>query len=155
MGRGAGFFLGVLGLILPGFLFYIPYETIEGPASLFSFQGFFYAVQYSRDPLRGDSIHLQWINREWVTATHWGGNLVFYLYLASLALVVLSLFVIWGSVRGGVLLLLVAGLANLGLLLIMYSNLEKIYIYSLVGRPYPIPVGAILLLLAGLVAMRE
>ena len=153
MGRSNGIFLGILGLILPGFLFYMSYETIEGPASLLSFQGFFYVVHYSRDPFGGDQIKLQWISREWLTANHWGGNLAFYLYMTSLILVVLSLFVIWGSVRGGALLFLVAGLANLGLLLFMYSNLENFY--SIVGRPYPIPVGAILLLLAGLVAIRE
>jgi len=153
VGRGAGFFLGFLGLILPGFLFYMTYETIEGAASLLSFQGFFYALHYLIDPFGGYRIRLKWISSEWLTSGHWGGNAEFYLYLAHFDLVVLGLLVILGSARGGTFLFLLGGLANLGLLLLGYSNLENVY--SLAARPYLIPVEAILLLLAGLVGMRD
>lgn len=153
MGRNAGFFLGLLGLILPGYLFYMQYQRFSATNTFLIAQGFFYTLGYLRDPTGGDEIYLRWISSEWLTPENWGGNTEFYLYLASFALAVLGLLVILGSGRGGAFSFLLAGLANLGLLLLVYSNLVDYS--SLATRPYPIPVGAIFLLLACIVGMRD
>jgi len=142
MGRGAGIILGLMGLILPGFLLYKQStETI-----LFG-QGFFYKLIYA---LEGSETSLSWISNDWLKPAIWGGDIEFYVYLASFALAVLGLLVMLGSSKGGAILFLLAGLATLGLTILTYSihNVGTITVY-------PIPVGAILLLLAGIVGVRD
>ncbi len=142
MGRGAGIFLGLLGLILPGFVLYL--DSVE--TILFG-QGFFYSLIYALD---GAETNLQWISSDWLKPAIWGGDIEFYVYLASFALAVLGLLVMLGSSKGGAILFLLAGLATLGLTILTYSdyNVGTITVY-------PIPIGAIFLLLAGIVGARD
>ena len=153
MGRGAGFFLGLLGIIVPGFLFYIKWEFLVVFTSMI-FQGFFYRFFYTSSASGETSTELILFDNEWLQPEPWGGNTEFYLYLAGFALAVLGIIVILASTRGGAFLLVLAGLANLGLMILMYSNIEAIFELSGVSG-YPIPVGAIILILAGFFGMRD
>lgn len=154
MGRGSGFILGLLGIVLPGYLFYITYESILGTITLLSNQGFFYLFGYVRFPNGRTETELEVINRDWFSANHWGGNTEFYLYLASFALAVFALIVILGSDGVGSFLFLIAGLLNLALLVVTYNNMEAIFQVPVLSG-YPIPVGSIFLLLAGLFGRRD
>ncbi|MFQ6126764.1 MAG: hypothetical protein ACE5R6_19470 [Candidatus Heimdallarchaeota archaeon] len=138
MGRSGGFVLGLLGIILPGYIDYISNGAME-----LACQGLFYKLLY------GSAIETKFelISGDWITQAYWPANTVFYLYLASLALAILGIIVILGSERTGGILLLLAGIVSLGWLGISYTN------NILSG--YPIPVGSILLILAGLIGMRD
>ncbi len=138
MGRTGGFILGLLGIILPGYIDYISNGAME-----LSSQGLFYKLLY------GSAIETKFelISQDWITETYWTVNTVFYLYLASLALAILGIIVILASDRTGSILLLLAGIVSLGWLAISYT--ENIVI------GIPIPIGSILLILAGLIGMRE
>lgn len=153
MGRGSAIVLGLLGLILPGFFFYLKWEFLV-TATIYIFQGFFYRFTYTQ-PTTGDAqTTLDWISQEWLKPEPWGGDIEFYLYLASFGLAVLGFIVLLANTRAGGFLLLLGGLVNLGLLFLMYSNIEAIL--ELTGiSGYPIPVGAIILIIAGIIGMRE
>jgi len=138
MGRGSGFILGLLGIIVPGYL-----DIASNGAMELEGQGLFYKLIY------GSAIETKFelISGDWITQAYWTVNMVYYLYLASLGLAILGIIVLLGSERVGGILLLLAGLVSLGWLAISFTN------DLLVGTP--IPVGAILLIIAGLVGMRD
>lgn len=138
MGRTGGFILGLLGVILPGYIDYISNGAME-----LSCQGLFYKLLY------GSAIETKFelISQDWITEAYWTVNTVFYLYLASLALAILGIIVILGSERIGAILLILAGIVSLGWLAISYTD------NILIG--IPIPIGSILLILAGLIGMRD
>jgi len=154
MRRDIGFVLGLTGLILPGFLFYGG-PKYGGAVQILVNQGFFYSLIYERVLfIKRGRVIVQRLSSEWLHPEHWGGYTAFALYLASFGLVVLGLLVMRWRTRDGAFLLLVAGLATLGWMLTMYSNFRVIY-----GIPKeaisPIPVGALVLLGAGLAGLRE
>ena len=138
MGRTGGFILGLLGVILPGYVDYISNGAME-----LSFQGLFYKLLY------GSAIETKYelISQDWITEAYWTVNTVFYLYLASLALAILGIFVILANDRIGAYLLILAGIVSLGWLALSYT--ENIV------TGIPIPIGSILLILAGLIGMRD
>lgn len=153
MGRSAAIVLGLLGLILPCFLFYLEWEFLV-TVTIYIFQGFFYRFTYEQ-PATGDTkTTLEWISQDWLKPEPWGGDIEFYLYLASFGLAVLGFIVLLANARAGGFLLLLGGLANLGLLYLMYTNIEAIFKLPGVSG-YPIPVGAIILIIAGIIGMRE
>jgi len=150
MGRSSGLTLGLLGIILPGYLLYVKVKLLGGIESITG-QGFLYRLVYS---ITQKKTTLNWISGDWLKPQHWGGNTELYIFLASFGLAVLGFLVFLGNSKGGAYLLILAGLANLGLLLLRYSNIEEIF--QLPGATgYPIPVGAIFLLLAGLLGSRD
>ena len=153
MGRNAGFVLGVVGLILPEFLFYGP--TMHGGLYVNRIaQGLFYSLVYQRT-LAGSDLELRWVNREWFTPFHWWGHMVFTLYLVSFGLGVLGLLIIRRRTREGAFLLLVAGLAAVGWMLTMYPHVWILFKISKTYSFSPIPVGALVLLGAGLVGLKD
>ena len=138
MGRTGGFILGLLGVILPGYIDYISNGAME-----LSCQGLFYKLLY------GSAIETKYelISQDWITEAYWTVNTVFYLYLASLALAILGIIVILANDRIGAIILLLAGIVSLGWLALSYTNN--------IVTGIPIPVGSILLILAGLIGMRD
>ena len=54
----------------------------------------------------------------------------------------------------GAYLFLLAGLVNLGLMILVYNNLEAFFLLPNISG-YPIPVGSIFLILAGLVGRND
>ena len=152
MGRISGLFLGVLGLILPSFLIHKTVHSIEGPFSVISSQGFFYEIFYSNDLFGFNGIRMQWLNTEWFTVDYWNGNIELYLYIISFALTITGLIAILKSKKGGAYLILAGGVSLLALLLVMYSNLPG---SNYISNRYPIPLGAIFLILGGLMELKE
>lgn len=152
MGRTASGTLGVLGIILPGYLLYLKYKLFGTITTSLVFHGFIYRFSYRIRP--SVTTTLWWIDGEWLKPEWWGGNTELYCYLASFGLAVLGLLVFLGNPKGGSYLFLLAGLVNIGLLLLVYSNIEEFFqLPNAAG--YPIPVGAIFLLLAGLLGRRD
>ena len=147
MGRRDGFRFGLLGLLLPGFFLYMT----DGTTTALFFQGFFYDFLYKRSP-GGSETGYHWMTSTWLKSDFFRSPLAFYLYLAGFALVVLGLIVILGSARGGSFLLLLAGLANLGLMLLHYPVIEDL---SGTLSIFPLPVGAAVLLLAAFIGLRD
>ena len=147
MERGTGFRFGLLGLLLPGFFLYLTDGTIT---ALF-FQGFFYDFLYKKDP-GGSETRIHWMTSKWLKSDFFLSPIEFYLYLAGFALAVLGLIVILGSVRGGSFLFLLAGFANVGLMLLHYPVLENISGHLSIS---PIPLGAMVLLLAGFIGLKD
>jgi len=171
MGRRAGFVLGLLGFLLPGYLFYIIAEVIFRNITILYIQGLFYFFRYERFPNGRTETELELITRDWFSADKWGSNTEFYLYLASFTLALLGLIVvIFRHENGGALFILLAGILSLALMSIQSSTpLEFLAILTLRCNPvvglglytkfwliqyipttiYPIPVGAIFLILSG------
>lgn len=148
MGRGSGFFLGLLGLILPGSILYLQWDNFT---ELYM-EGLFYFVGYY---LSGQETELWWISNDWLKPKCWGGNIGLSLYLATFALTVLGLLVILKSARGGSILFLLAGVASLGGMIAVFSNIDSSLQITNLTTNYPIPIGAIFLLLAGFVGRRD
>ncbi len=147
MGRKAGFWLGILGFVLPGFFQYITYGT----TTLLQFQGYFYDISYGTTS-GGRNLGISYINRQWVSLELFPSLLENYLFLASMAIAVLGLIIILGSAKKGSILLLVAGFTNLGLMLIKDFPTEGIIDPVSI---MPIPIGASVLILAGFLGFRD
>ncbi|MFQ5821218.1 MAG: hypothetical protein ACE5I5_14630 [Candidatus Heimdallarchaeota archaeon] len=154
MGRGTAIVLGFLGLILPGFLFYINLEFLI-TTIFYIFQGFFYKFTYTQPETGDTQTTLEWISQDWLKPDQWGGDIEFYVYLASFGLAVLGFIVLLANARAGGFLLLLGGLANLGLLFLMYSNMATIFELPITITGYPIPVGAIILIITGIIGIRD
>ena len=125
MGRGSGIILGLLGVLLPGYLFYVTWDIFGLTLTGFLSQGFFYKFNLERAPGGSNETNLEWITRDWIKPETWGdpGNLELYLYLGSFALAVLGLILmLGGGTKGGAYLFILAGLVNIGLLIINYTN---------------------------------
>jgi len=143
MGRASVFRLGLLGLILPGFIIYLS----DGTITVFFFQGFFY--NYISNSGGGSGFH--WLTTSWFQSNYFGSSLALYLYLASFALAVLGLIVVIGSTYRGGILFFLAGLANLGFMLLFTPVIENI---SGPLSIFPLPVGAAVLLLTGFIGIK-
>ncbi len=147
MGRKAGFWLGLLGFVLPGFFLYVTYGT----TTILRFQAFFYDISYGKTA-GGSDTGISYINKQWFSLEHFPSLLENYLFLASMAIAALGLIVILGSVKKGSIVLLVAGITNIGLMLIrdfpINGGSDPVSII-------PIPVGAIILVLAGFLGLRD
>jgi hypothetical protein len=146
MGRSDGFRFGLLGLILPGFLLYIS----DGTTTVLFFQGFFYDFLYHLSS--GNSSVLNWISSNWFQTDFFETSLISYLYLASFALTILGLVIILINAKGGSLIFLLAGLSDLGLMLLHSPAIEG-FTGSL--SIFPLPIGAAILLLAAFVGYRD
>ena len=147
MGRKAGFWLGLLGFVLPGFFQYVTYDT----TTILRFQGFFYDIVYGTTS-GGRNLGISYINRQWISLEHFPSLLENYLFLASMAIAVLGLIIILGSRKKGSIVLLIAGITNICLMLIkdfpINGGSDPVSII-------PIPVGAIILILAGFLGLRD
>ena len=157
LGRGSGFILGLLGLILPGYLFFITYEftgKLTGTTTLLHTQGFFYTFVYTRSSPGSTGNELSWISRNWFQSETWGGTTPFYLYLACFAVTVFAFIAYIGNDGFGSFLFLMAGILNLAFLIVMYSNMDALF-HLADFSGYPIPVGSIFLLLAGLIGRKD
>ncbi len=160
MGRGSGIILGLLGVLLPGYLLYVTWDFLGMTITGFLCQGFFYGFNLARNPSGTTETTLRWIHEDPIQfwkPEYWGdpGNLELYLYLAGFALAVLGLILmLGGGAKGGAYLFLLAGLVNLGLMIVIYNNLEAVFQLPNISG-YPIPVGSIFLILAGLVGRNE
>ena len=152
MGRISGFFLGIIGLVLPSFLIHKTVFSYEGPFSVISSQGFFYEILYSNDRYGFNGIRVQWLNTEWFTVNYWKGNIELYLYIISFALTIIGLIVILKSKKGDAYLILAGGVSLLALLVVLYTNLPE---KTIISNQYPIPLGAIFLILGGLMELKE
>ena len=106
MGRSSGLTLGLLGIILPGYLLYAKVKLLGGIESITG-QGFFYRIVYS---ITQKKTTLSWISGDWMNAQRWGGNTEFYLFLASLGLAVLGYILFLADAKGGAYLILIGGI---------------------------------------------
>lgn len=152
MRRISGLFLGVIGLILPSFIIHKTVHSIEGPYNVITSQGFFYEIFYSNDHFGFNGIRMQWLNTEWFTVEYWNGNIELYLYTLSFALTITGLIVLLKSKKGGAYLILAGEFSLLALLLVIYTKLMG---SNYISNRYPIPLGAIFLILGGLMALKE
>ena len=130
MGRASVFWLGLLSLLLPGFFLYLSDDT----TSVLVFQGFFYDYISS-----GSGSGFHWLTISWLQSNYFGSPLALYLFLASFALTVLGLIIVLRSTKYGGILFLLAGLSNLGLMLLFSPTLEDI---SGSLSVFPLPLGA-------------
>lgn len=154
MGRSSGLTFGLLGIILPGYLIYskIKFEFLGEYISRtiisisITGQGFFYRIIYSNN--WGGALYIWWLK------SPYGGNPELYIFLVRFGLAILGFLAYFRNSKEGAYLLLLAGITNLAVLLLTYSNIaEQSLQYE--ATVYPIPVGAIFLLLAGLLGLRD